>query len=137
MCRPAARRLRGAPPRGPGPAAGKNVTSFTPRPLDAGDGAAENRWLFIYYRVASKDAAAAAEAVQRLQCRLRQAWPDLQAQWLKRPDEKDGMQTWMEIYCSPGGITAAVQAHIEREAQALAPWCHGPRHVEVFVPCVS
>lgn len=116
---------------------GDGVTSSTSQPAGGGCAPAGERWLFIYYRVASADAVAAAAAVRHLQSRLRQTWPGLQAQWLRRPEEKDGMQTWMEIYARPGGITAEVQAHIEEEARALAPWCRGPRHVEVFVPCAS
>lgn len=116
---------------------GEGVISSTSGPAGAASVAAEDRWLFIYYRVASVDAVAAGPAVQHLQSRLCRTWPGLQAQWFRRPEEKDGMQTWMEIYARPGGITAEVQAHIEEEARVLAPWCRGPRHVEVFVPCAS
>lgn len=113
------------------------MNSSTSGSSEPAGGVAVDRWLFIYYRVASVDAVAAGPAVQHLQSRLRQRWPGLQAQWFRRPEEKDGMQTWMEIYARPGGITAEVQAHIEDEARSLAHWCRGPRHVEVFVPCAS
>ena len=54
-----------------------------------------------------------------------------------RPEEKDGLQTWMEVYRHPCGVSEALQAEIERAVGAATRWIVGERHVEVFVPCVS
>lgn len=95
------------------------------------------RQLFIYYRVASGRAAAARLAIEALQARLRLALPGLRTQLLRRPDEKDGLQTWMEVYAHPDGVSLRAQEHIEAAARELQALCPGPRHVEVFVPCAS
>jgi hypothetical protein len=55
---------------------------------------------------------------------------------MRRPEEKDGMQTWMELYRHPGGLSPELEAEIARAAEAVQrDWIDGPRHVEVFVPC--
>lgn len=95
------------------------------------------RGLFIYYRVAQNDTAAALQAAQAVQCELRARHPGLKAELWRRPETKDGMHTWMEIYTHADGIDAALEQRIEAAAEAVSPWIQGPRHVEVFVPCVS
>lgn len=93
--------------------------------------------LFVYYRVAPVHAEALNAAVQALQSRLRAEQPGLNARLLHRPDLRDGLQTWMEVYAlPPGADTEAVALRIERTArEALAPWLASPRHVERFVAC--
>lgn len=113
------------------------MTSSTPGASAPSDSTGEVRTLFIYYRVASSQAAAARLAVEALQSRLREALPGLQTQLLRRPEEKDGQQTWMEIYSHPQGVSPQAQDHIEAAARELQALCPGPRHVEVFVPCAS
>jgi hypothetical protein len=111
------------------------VTSSTPAPPSAPAGTGEARTLFIYYRVASSQAVAARPAVEALQARLREALPGLQTQLMRRPEEKDGQQTWMEIYSHPQGVSPQAQDQIEAAARELRGLGPGPRHVEVFVPC--
>jgi hypothetical protein len=113
------------------------VTSSTPGAPAPSDRTGEVRTLFIYYRVASSQAAAARLAVEALQSRLREALPGLQTQLLRRPEEKDGQQTWMEIYSHPQGVSLQAQDQIEAAARELRGLGPGPRHVEVFVPCAS
>ena len=93
------------------------------------------RELFIYYRVRLDRAAAVQAAVQRLHAQLRYDNPQLSARLLRRPDEENGLQTWMEIYTAELGITDDIQARIEAGAHALLPLIDGPRHIEVFIPC--
>lgn len=93
------------------------------------------RELFVYYRVRSNKAAAARAAVLRLHAQLRCDHPQLSARLLRRPDEENGLQTWMEIYMAELGITDDIQARIEAGAHALLPLLAGPRHTEVFIPC--
>ena len=100
------------------------------------------RELFVYYRVPSADAAVALAQVQALHAELRTLEPFLQARLLRRPDETDGQQTWMEIYATdpvrvPAGVGAGLQAEIESRAGRLLTMTVGPRHVEVFVACAS
>lgn len=101
------------------------------------------RQLFVYYRVRSADTPGVLTAVSGLQTDLRQRHPGLLTQLLRRPEEQDGCQTWMEAYAvtsaepspedtQPQGITPALQAQIEASAAVLAPLLAGARHVEVF-----
>lgn len=94
------------------------------------------RSLFIYYRIASADAAIARGAVEAMQHTLRERHAGLQVALWRRPQEKDGMQTWMETYTHPDGVDESIEADIASAAVALQTWVQGPRHVEVFVPCV-
>jgi hypothetical protein len=95
------------------------------------------RELFIYYRIRADAARAALEAAQSMQTRLRQQHPGLAARLLRRPDDQEQQQTWMEIYASPAGVTPELEARIGEAAAVLAPFTVGPRHTEVFVPCAS
>lgn len=100
------------------------------------------RELFIYYRVRCVDAAAARAAVLASQQHLCDRHPGLRARLLRRPEEADGLQTWMETYATdtmqdPAGITTALQADIEYGAQATLHWVEGSRHTEVFIACAS
>jgi hypothetical protein len=99
------------------------------------------RELFIYYRIPVDAAPAAREAVEAMQAALCQRHPGLSARLLRRPDEQDLQQTWMEIYAMHGaasGVTPRVEADIaQAAAAALAPFAAGSRHTEVFVPCAS
>lgn len=95
------------------------------------------RRLFIYYRVALSDTAPAHEAVQRMQGDLRERHPGLSTELWRRPEIKDGQQTWMEIYTHTDGIDAVLEQHIVHAAGPVQSWIQGARHVEVFVPCVS
>ena len=99
------------------------------------------RQLFIYYRVAERELAAACAAVTLAQQALRARHAGLLTQLLRRPAASaEGERTVMEIYAvdarvSPAGVGEALQAEIEAElAAALHPWrAARMRHVEVFV----
>jgi hypothetical protein len=99
------------------------------------------RELFIYYRVHLQAVPAAKAAVVAMQARLRQRHPGLTARLLCRADpDATPAQTWMETYAidpmtQPAGITAALQAEIDAEADVLAAWIDGVRHTEAFRPC--
>jgi hypothetical protein len=100
------------------------------------------RELFIYYRIHAVQAAAARDAAQAMQERLRRRYPGLAARLLHRPVEQDEQQTWMEIYAlqcdgEPAGVTPQLEADIAAEATVLAPFIVGDRHTEVFIPCAS
>ena len=76
------------------------------------------RELFIYYRVQVIDAVLALAEVRAFQGRLAESFPRLEPRLLRRPDEVDGLQTWMETYAvdalqSPAGVTPEIEAEIE------------------------
>lgn len=92
--------------------------------------------LFIYYRVPVDAEAEVRLAVARMQQALVVAHPGLQGRLLRRPEQRDGELTFMEVYARSGaGIDAALQAAIDQAAVSLAPWLRGGRHTEVFLPC--
>lgn len=94
--------------------------------------------LFVYYRAEPARAESVAAAVQQMQAQLCEACPGLQARLLRRPDLRDGLQTWMEAYrLPPGASTVAMAAAIERAAESLRAHLSGARHVEHFVACAS
>jgi hypothetical protein len=88
--------------------------------------------LYVYYKVRDGDAASLAPRVRAMQAQLGSP-----AQLKRRPEARDGLQTWMEVYPSvPGGFLAAV------EQAALGAGLHafieGPRRSEIFTdlpPC--
>ena len=100
------------------------------------------RELFIYYRIPVAKVDEALAAVHAFQARLRERHPGLNARLLCRPEPKDSLHTWMEIYAfdpllNPSGITAACQSDIESEARCLDELIVGALHIEGFVPCAS
>lgn len=98
------------------------------------------RELFIYYRIQVAEVSLALATVSQFQARLRVRHPGLSARLLRRPDEQDNTQTWMEIYSfalAEDGVTPEIESDIAAEATALSPFMTGTRHIEVFVPCAS
>jgi hypothetical protein len=90
------------------------------------------RELYVYYRVPAEAALAALAEVQAAQNRLRQTLPGLETGLLKRPDVKDGLQTWMEIYRHPDGLDGAQQEQLQTWLAALPSQRASERHVECF-----
>ena len=102
------------------------------------------RELYVYYRVATRDADALRLAVNAMHDRLRRTHPGLQARLLRRTDALTGEDTWMETYAMPSSIGAPeaavgvgdeLCARIGHEASAWQHLRAGPRHTEVFEPC--
>ncbi|GJI90994.1 MULTISPECIES: DUF4936 family protein [Duganella] len=92
--------------------------------------------LYIYYQVKDADAAPLQAAVVSMQAELA-AQHGVTGQLKRRPEAKDGMQTWMEVYAAtPDGFAAALGAAAEQAG--LSAWIAGARHTEVFTdlaPC--
>lgn len=88
--------------------------------------------LYVYYKVREEHAASLAPRVRAMQADL-----DAPAQLKRRPETREGLQTWMEVYPSAAsGFDAAV------ERAALGAGLHelieGPRRSEIFTdlpPC--
>jgi len=91
--------------------------------------------LYIYYQVKDADAASLLAAVVPMQAALG-ARHGVACQLKRRPEAKDGKQTWMEVYAAtPAGFASALD-----EAVALAglsAWTDGPRHTELFMDLVT
>ncbi|MYM67375.1 DUF4936 family protein [Pseudoduganella sp. FT55W] len=92
--------------------------------------------LYIYYKVKDADAASLEAAVASMQATLAQRH-GVAGQLKRRPEAKDGVQTWMEVYPStPEGFAAALDGAVH-EAGVLS-WIAGLRHTEAFMdvaPC--
>jgi hypothetical protein len=86
--------------------------------------------LYIYYQVRNEDAAAMSSRVRAMQARLGLAH-GVAGQLKRRPEENDGLQTWMEIYPdTKAGFEAALAAAVAQAA--LAQLTAGERHTEIF-----
>jgi hypothetical protein len=86
--------------------------------------------LYVYYKVSELQAAALAPRVRAMQAAL--AAGGVAVQLKRRPESKDGMQTWMEVY---PGVNEAFEAELAEAAAhaGLADLIAGPRRSEVFV----
>lgn len=103
---------------------------------------AELHELYVYYRVCPVDAAKVQDEVRALQAELRGRFPRLAVRWLRRAavEVPDGAaplsQTWMEIYSHPAGLSESDIAFILQRGAEIVSGTNGPRHPEVFIPCV-
>jgi hypothetical protein len=89
--------------------------------------------LYIYYRVPVANAAALqAQVVAMQQCISREC--DIVAQLKRRPEAKDGMHTWMEIYHAVPPDFDAVLARAVSQARLMA-LIDNERHTEFFLDC--
>ncbi len=94
------------------------------------------RELYVWYRVAPAQAAAARRAVLALQAELRADTPGLVARLLIRAEPGGPVQTWMESYALPEsghGIGSALEAVIADRALIAVPFIDGERHAEAFL----
>ena len=86
--------------------------------------------LDIYYQVRDEDAPALSARIRSMQAGLLAA-RGVAGQLKRRPETKDGLQTWMESYpATPAGFDAALVAAV-RDA-SLAELIAGDRHTEIF-----
>lgn len=86
--------------------------------------------LYIYYRVLPVHVPALQPQLAAMQARLSGEY-GVRAGLKRRPEEKDGRQTWMEVYENvPSGFGALLEQAL---AQAgIAALIDGPRHTEIF-----
>jgi hypothetical protein len=89
--------------------------------------------LYVYYKVPVAEHAALRPKVESFQERVRQAWPGLAANLLQRPEPSaEGMETWMEIYQHPAGVSEAAMAAIAQLAIDMG--LPAKRAAEIFIP---
>jgi predicted kinase len=87
--------------------------------------------LYVYYKVRELDAAALAPRVRAMQAALASSH-GVSVQLKRRPESKDGLQTWMEVYPGAPDKFAEVLAQAALDA-GLDALPDGPRRTEVFV----
>ena len=90
--------------------------------------------LYVYYKVREEHAERLASLACAFQARIIQAGA---ARLLRRPESKDGLQTWMEVYPD---VPESFAGELEMAAAGAGfeGLIEGPRRVEVFVefpPC--
>lgn len=84
--------------------------------------------LYVYYRVRSDHAHQLQTQVSAMQRALSQNF-GVHCALKRRPEEKDGCQTWMETYTAvPEGF-----AHTLANAAAALSLIEGERHLETFM----
>ncbi len=88
--------------------------------------------LYVYYRVRHDDAAVLRPQVEAMQQDLSHRF-SVSCALKRRPEEKDGCQTWMETYLD---IPAVFADELAQSASRLA-LINGERHVETFVDLAS
>lgn len=91
--------------------------------------------LYIYYKVPGADSAALQACVAVMQQRLARDY-GIVTGLKRRPEEKDGRHTWMEIYeAVPEGFEAVLEREVTQSG--LASLIDGPRHIEYFLDVSS
>lgn len=92
--------------------------------------------LYVYYKVRVEQADALAPLVRAMQARLARSH-GVAGQLKRRPEAKDGMQTWMEVYLATAPAFAAALSFAANEA-GLSGLIAGERRTEIFTdltPC--
>lgn len=92
--------------------------------------------LYIYYKVREADTGTLLPRVAAMQQALA-AVQGIAPQLKQRPQAKDGLLTWMEVYPAvPAGFEAALESAVADAG--IAALIAGPRHTEEFMdvqPC--
>lgn len=87
--------------------------------------------LYVYYRVPLANTALLQQRVLDMQRALR-GDSNMAAALKRRPETKDGCQTWMEVYLqAPEDFPALLTGAAQRAG--LMALIDGERHVEIFV----
>jgi hypothetical protein len=92
--------------------------------------------LYVYYKVREQDAVLLEPRIRALQAALA-ASHGVAPQLKRRPEVRDGLQTWMEVYPAIADAFGAELAAAVADA-ALDGLIAGPRRAEVFMdltPC--
>ncbi|RJG10708.1 DUF4936 family protein [Massilia cavernae] len=92
--------------------------------------------LYVYYKVRDENADALEMYLRIMQAEVGAA-TGVYGEIRHRPESKDGLRTWMEIYPGAGeGFEAALKAAVQEAG--ILPLIEDARHAEVFVepePC--
>jgi hypothetical protein len=89
--------------------------------------------LFVYYKLPANEHALWRPRAENFAQRVRQRWPGLQVELMQRPDPSaEGLETWMEVYRHPEGVSAPMMAAITQLALELG--LPPKRAAEIFIP---
>jgi hypothetical protein len=97
----------------------------------------EPRTLYVYYKVPETERAIAWRGIHALQKRLSEELPAIRCQLMQRPTSVRGLETWMEIYSTPLGVSDDAETTICSAAAAVPELVSYPRAVESFIPLRS
>jgi len=87
--------------------------------------------LFIYYRVPVVHAEKMRKKVTVMQAGLHEQW-SVAVALKRRPELKDGFETWMEIYSQiPEDFPVALESAVQNAG--LLTLTEGGRHIETFI----
>jgi hypothetical protein len=88
--------------------------------------------LFVYYKLPVDQHASVKTRLQGMSEELLRRIPGLQVERMQRPEiSPEGLETWMEVYRHPAGVSEEMMEHIEAAARnADMPQ---PRRTEVFI----
>ena len=89
--------------------------------------------LYIYYRVRSEQAQTLQSKATAMQHTLA-AEHGIATALKRRPEEKDGQHTWMEVYLAVPQDFETLIEHAAVQA-GLSALIDGPRHIEYFLDC--
>ena len=91
--------------------------------------------VFVYYKIATEQHVTTLQLLRRMAETLKIQYRDLEIEMMQRPEvSSDGLETWMEVYRYPGGITSEMIAKIAMSAQESGlPLA---RKAEIFNPLV-
>ena len=87
--------------------------------------------LCVYYKIDAMLHATWATRLHQFQATLQATFPGLQCELLQRPEVTAGVETWMESYRHPDGLSTALIDVIAQSA--VASDLPSPRHTERFV----
>ncbi len=87
--------------------------------------------LYVYYRVQAADTAVFLTKITQLQDNLAREY-GVRTALKRRPEEQDGLHTWMEVYLE---VAEGFEAKLEQAVAttALPSMIVGKRHVEYFL----
>ncbi|WP_295502093.1 DUF4936 family protein [Limnohabitans sp. Rim8] len=76
--------------------------------------------LFFYYKVPIEQHALLRPLAEKFQQQVQRDWPALRCELLQRPQATpEGIETWMEVYHHPQGLSEDMMLGIERLAQEM------------------
>lgn len=87
--------------------------------------------LYVYYRVQVADAAVFLTKITEMQDNLRRKY-GIRTALKRRPEEQDGLHTWMEVYLE---VAEGFEAKLEQAVASseLPAMIAGKRHMEHFL----
>ena len=91
------------------------------------------KYLFVYYKVAIDQHDVLRPLAEKFQQRVQLEWQQLRCELLQRPQATpEGIETWMEVYHHPQGLSDDMMLGLERLAQEMG--LPAKRACEVFTP---